>query len=243
MLKDFTVHELEETKDIVNAEFANNGYKKHWFLPVESGNLMTIYMHIIFEGTMCLPSLIGIPKLLNKSNHRQMLNQDKDYSCIRFFTPFRNNKKICDQPLRLFFENDTEQVEFLSNNIFIVDKQNPNYSENTLIQNPLIVLLDLSKVIYVLKNRYREFILDPSILEPLRIQQITGTCLNMTNLHAHITMDMDSKTNTNTNSGTSKKRKTRKEYQSLSATKTSEYWLNKRNNGSGDGFIGSHLRI
>ena len=120
---------------------------------------------------------------------------------LNFLHHFEIRKNTQTTSPIIFFENDTEQVEFLSNNIFIVDKQKPNYGENTLIQNPLIVLLDLSKVIYVLKNRYREFILDPSILEPLPIQQITGTCLNMTNLHAHITMDMDSKTNANSGTG------------------------------------------
>jgi hypothetical protein len=193
--KFYEVHDLEKTKNSVNDEFAFNPHKTKWFLPVQSGNVMSIYMDIIFEGMQCLPSLIGVPKLSNKSDYREML-MNKDYSCIRFFTPYRNTSKICDQPLRLFFENDTEQVEFASkdsNDIYIVDRKKPNYNtrnDDTIIQNPYIVLLNLSKVTYYAgPGRYRDWLTDFSIMEPLPVTNITSTCLNMTNTHAHITTD------------------------------------------------------
>ena len=190
--KFYDVYDLKKTKDKVNEEFAFNPHKRDWFLPVESGNVMTIFMNIIFEGMQCLPSLIGVPKLSNKSNYKEML-MNKDYSCIRFFTPYRNTAKICNQPLRLFFENDTEQVEFASkdsNDIYIVDRKKPNYNtrnDDTIIQNPYIVLLNLSKVTYYAgPGRYRDWLTDFSIMEPLPVTNFTSTCLNMTNPHAHI---------------------------------------------------------
>ena len=79
----YEVHDLETTKDKVNAEFANKPDRADIFLPVQSGNVMMIYMDLIFAGKMCLPSLIGVPKLSNKSNFKEMFDR-KDYSCIRF---------------------------------------------------------------------------------------------------------------------------------------------------------------
>jgi len=188
----YQVHELENTKNTVNAEFANHPHKRDWFLPVQSGNVMTIYMNIIFKGMRCLPSLIGVPKLMYRSTHKEMLLRN-DYSCIRFFTPYRNTAKICNQPLRLFFEDDTEQVEFAPNSLNIVDRNNKNYITSVIL-SPSIVLLDISKVVIYLgiPGKYNDLIKDFSIMEPLPVQHITNTCLNMNNPHVH--MDENSTT-------------------------------------------------
>jgi hypothetical protein len=50
------------------------------------------------------------------------------YSCIKFYTPFRNKQVYKDQPLRLWFANDKEQVTFgkkqNKHNIYIETENN-----------------------------------------------------------------------------------------------------------------------
>jgi len=183
----YEVHDVNQTKDIVNAEFANNPHWKHLYLPVESGDLMSLYMKLILQGQHCLNSLIGIPKLSNKSNYKQLLKA-KNYSCIRFYIPSRKNDSIFDQPLRLFFSNDTEQVEFRNNSVFIMDMnadrrqyKNEDYlNQVMMIMDPSVVFINLAKVNDILNipGRYRTMIKDFSILNPLRVHNSTTICLN-----------------------------------------------------------------
>ena len=188
----YEVHDLVKTKDIVNTKFSNNAALKDLFLPVTSGNVMSIYMKSIFEGVMCLPSLIGVPKLNNKSNYKDML-KNKDYSCIRFYTPYRNRLRHSEQPLRLFFDKDKEQVEFSNNSIFIVDKSVNDKIDYTecMIYEPSVVLLNLAKITHNLRlaSKYKELIKDFSIMSPVAVRFARKLCLKINNPHEHITND------------------------------------------------------
>ena len=77
----------------------------------------------------------------------------KFYSCMKFYTPFRKTKRICNQPLRLFFNGDTERVEFGNNSVFIRDRSidrsaynDDKYLNSIIIMDPSVVLLNLAKV-------------------------------------------------------------------------------------------------
>ena len=65
-------------------------------------------------GNKYLPSLIGIPKLSQEQTNCKNMVRAKppDYSCIKFYTPYRINNRYKDQPLRLWFANDKEQITF-----------------------------------------------------------------------------------------------------------------------------------
>ena len=196
----YEVHNINKTKDIVNAEFANNPHRQNLYLPVESGNVMSLYMKLILEGKMCLPSLIGVSKLCDKSIYEDMLKMNF-YSCIKFYTPFRKAKRICNQPLRLFFTGDTEQVEFGSNSIFIRDTSidrsaynDDKYLNSIIIMDPSVVLLNLAKVNFFLNRMYDTMIKDFNILYFSPVQQFTSTCLNMSHPHAHIMKATDTQT-------------------------------------------------
>ena len=181
----YEVHDVNLTKDIVNAEFANNLNRKHLFLPIQSGSLISLYMKLILQGQQCLPSLIGIPKLSNKSNYKELL-KTKDYSCIKFYTPSIKNSIFTS--LRLFFETDTEQVDFRNNSVFIMDTNTDKRQYKTedylnqimMIMDPSVVVVNIAKVIDILSipGRYNTMIKDSRLLNSLYVQNSTTICFN-----------------------------------------------------------------
>jgi hypothetical protein len=175
----YEVHDVNLTKDIINAEFANNLNRQNLFLPIESGSLMSLYMKLILEGQQCLPSLISIPKLSHKSNYKELLKMN-DYSCIKFYTPYI---KSTFTTLRLFFETDTEQVDFRNNSVFIMDTNTDKRQYKTedylnqimMIMDPTVVVVNIAKVIDILSipGRYNTMIKDFPLLNSLHIQNYT----------------------------------------------------------------------
>ena len=143
-------------------------------------------MKIIIDGMVCLPSLIGVPKL-NFPNFKEMLYKKKDYSCIRFYTPFRKVKLLKNQPLRLWFADDTEEVQFYENYIFIEDRSQPAEPLTSPIHRPHFVLVDLLKVITLFNDtsNFSSLIKDYSIMSPRDINVSRKHRDNIVNPESH----------------------------------------------------------
>ena len=149
----YEVSDLYETVEFINAAVANNSKLKNRFLQVTSANVISIYMKSILTGCNYLPSLIGIPKLmLEQTNCKNMVRaRPPDYSCMKFYTPYRKIKLYINQPLRLWFADDKEQVTFGKDqnkyNIYIETENNQgNKRRLGTISRPDFVLLNLQKV-------------------------------------------------------------------------------------------------
>ena len=189
----YNVHDLEQTIETVNNDFSNTPELQNHFIRITSANVLIIYMTIVIEGMKYIPAFIGVPKLSNKSNFKNLLIQ-KDYSCIRFYTPFRKIKVKKDQPLRLWFYSDPERILFGEKNIVIRDHRR----SLGVIEKPSFILLNLEKVIHLLadKNNYRLLIKDFLLMTPtINISIPYNSCENVQNPH----------TITNTNSTTNTK--------------------------------------
>jgi len=174
----YNINSLVNTYKTVRKFFTYNPDEKSLFPTLQTANVMSIYMKIIIGGMGCIPSMIGVPKL-NIPNYNQMLNQ-RDFSCIRFYTPFRKLNDLKDQPLRLWFADDEEQVIFIEDNICMYKiHENSNRSNPPCINKPHFVLLDISKVLAFLNdsNNYNSFIKDYKIMSPRDIH-ITHTNLD-----------------------------------------------------------------
>ena len=176
----YETFDLAKMKKTINAKFQNSSYFRGKFSAITSANVIMIYMDILLNGGECVPSLIGVPKP-NIPNYKNML-QRKDYSCIKFYTPFRNIKLINEQPLRSWFINDKEQVKFFDDDsICIIDNdryktKNTDYT-NCKIYQPTIVLLHLKKVLRL--YNVKKIVNDFSIMTPSNVSMKPSTCMNI----------------------------------------------------------------
>ena len=193
----YKVHDLYETMEKVNSIITNNPLFKNRFFQVTSANVIIIYIHNILFGLIFLPSLIGIPKLIHEQTNCKNMVRERppDYSCIKFYTPFRNKQVYKDQPLRLWFANDKEQVTFGKEqnqyNIYI-DTENDRGEQIRLgvISRPDFVLLNLQEVIKWTVTKPSSLIKDYLIMTPQAINStdiMVNTCKNI----------MDSNSNSN----------------------------------------------
>ena len=174
----FQVYNLETTVQRVNAEFTNQPKLRHHFQRVTNGNVLSLYMAIILEGLECLPSVIGVPKP-GIPNYKELLNT-KNYSCIQFYTPYRNLKKISMQELVSWFYGDRTAKFEKKQNIDGVSIKNENTNLQSFIPNPSLVLLNLKRVVDEIRsgmliNDYS--IMTPSIIDYDPIPQ--DQCVNM----------------------------------------------------------------
>lgn len=172
----YDITSLVTTINAVNSFIRVNPHVKDRFSKVTSANVILIYMNIIIRGMNCIPSLIGVPKPNIRKYQKKLYK--KDYSCIKFYTPMRELKDLTDQPLRLWFADDTEEVIFRGLHIFIYNERD-KYKMKSFIERPHFVLLNLSKMITLLNDstNYNSFIKDYKIMSPRDIH-ITHTNLN-----------------------------------------------------------------
>ena len=181
----YQTYSLVKTMTDMNNRFQNNAYLQSQFSPITSANVMSIYMSLVFDGKDCLPSMIGVPKP-NIPNYKELLS-NKDYSCIRFYTPFRNVKMISKQPLRSWFDDDKERVEFFDDeSICIIDNEryrqmNNDYTDCIKIKDPSVVLINLKKVVKIYHNsqNYNRLVKDYSIMSPILLTTEPSTCTNI----------------------------------------------------------------
>jgi len=122
--------------------------------------------------------VIGVPKP-GISNHKELLNT-KDYSCIQFYTPYRNLKKISMQELVSWFYGYRTAKFEKKQNIDGISIKNENTNSQSFIPDPSLVLLNLKRVIDeirsgILINDYS--IMTPSIIDYDSTPQ--DQCVNM----------------------------------------------------------------
>ena len=60
--KNHQIYNMQNMVKRVNDKIKNNPQLRNTFKEITMGNVMPIYMNIIFEGLEYLPSLIGVPK-------------------------------------------------------------------------------------------------------------------------------------------------------------------------------------
>jgi hypothetical protein len=78
----------------VNDKIKNNPQLRNTFKEITMGNVMPIYMNIIFEGLEYLPSLIHVPKRnVSATEYLNMLNTN-DYSLVEFYTPYAYENEL-----------------------------------------------------------------------------------------------------------------------------------------------------
>ena len=178
--------------ETVNSTLQN---KPKMFKKVTSANVLIVYIYEIFDGCKYLPSLIGIPKIIfEQQNCKNMVRESPpDYSCVKFYTPFRNKIQYKDQPLRLWFADDKEQVTFGIDenqyNIYIY-KENEHDRKNLsgVISRPDIVLLDLKQISHWVITETSLLIKDYLIMTNREIDPqdvIVNTCKNIVDPHEH----------------------------------------------------------
>ena len=149
-------------------------------------------MNIIFDGMKCLPSLIGVLQT-HRPNFKSMSQiQNGDYSCIKFFTPLRRLKLIKDQPLRLWFADDKEQVIFKNDEVFL---KNQNGDIINKFSELYYVLLDLKEVTAKLTDEmsFPFLIKDFEIMTPHDIDIPPNSCMNITDSHSNSTTPIENK--------------------------------------------------
>ena len=157
----------------VNDKIKNNPQLQNTFKEITMGNVMPIYMNIIFEGLEYLPSLIGVPKRnVSATEYLNMLNTN-DYSLVEFYTPYRNIEKIKHQPLVSWF-NDERKVYFTENGISIPSEDNDGYVE---INDPFVVLINFDNILDIwADDAYdNELVSDFDIFSPSTINYQTPT--------------------------------------------------------------------
>ena len=123
-----------------------------------------------------------------------------NYSCIKFYTPFRNEQLYKDQPLRLWFADDKERVTFGTKNnqynIYIhTETERGKKNLSGVISRPDIILLNLQEVSLWVLTELSSLIKDYSIMSPKTINSsdiMINSCKNIVNPHTH--------TNRNSNS-------------------------------------------
>ena len=156
-----------------------------------SANVIIILIHNILYGLIYLPSLIGIPKLMTEqSNCKNMVRENPpNYSCIKFYTPFRNKQVYKDQPLRLWFANDKEQVTFgKDQNQYNIYIQDGKQIRSGVISRPDFVLLNLQEAVNRIRTKPNSLIKDYSIMTINAIDPediMINTCKNITDPHTH----------------------------------------------------------
>ena len=195
----YEINDFYEMIEHVNDRLKNKQMK---FTQVTSANVIVIYINEIFRGLKYLPSLIGVPKIiLEQSNCKYMLRErPPNYSCIKFYTPFRNEQLYKDQPLRLWFADDKERVTFGTKNnqynIYIhTETERGKKNLSGVISRPDIILLNLQEVSLWVLTELSSLIKDYSIMSPKTINSsdiMINSCKNIVNPHTH--------TNRNSNS-------------------------------------------
>ena len=141
--KYYQVFNIRDTVKRVNDKIMKNPKLRNTFREITMGNVMPIYMNVIFEGLQYLPSMIGVPKEnISSTNYLNMLNMN-DYSSVEFYTPFRNVEKLKHQPLVSWF-NEERKVYFTENGLQIPSGNDDEYLE---ITDPFVVLLNLDDIL------------------------------------------------------------------------------------------------
>jgi hypothetical protein len=157
----FDVLDMNDTVTITNNMITNTGNAAN-FAPVTSANVMTLYMSMINNGMKYLPSMIGVPKQLNFSNYQQMMN-NRDFSCINFYTPFRTESNPDKQPLVSWSIRNKRTVFFGDKSLLVVEGDETLKSDN-IIKDPSVVLFNLKAFMDELRKSNNNLITDFSLI-------------------------------------------------------------------------------
>ena len=161
--KYFDILDMNDTVTITNKMITNTKNTQK-FDPVTSANVMSLYMSLINDGMMYLPSLIGVPKQLNFQNYKEMM-RNGDFSCINFYTPFRNENNPNKQPLVSWSIRNKRTVFFGDKSLLVVEGDETLKSDN-IISDPSVVLFNLKAFMDDLNHPNNNLITDFSLMTP-----------------------------------------------------------------------------